>query len=85
MFIDNFHPQQDHYQILKYKVDSNEWNSYVDEIVLELKSKNRYFELNRISDLFQLLKKYGKLENNITILSFKYTLNKINFKGKFQV
>jgi uncharacterized Zn finger protein len=72
LFIDNFHPQQDHFQILKDKVDSKEWNSYVDEIVLELKS-NKYFELyrigdiyvreNRISDLFKLLEKYGSLES----------------------
>ncbi len=49
LFIDNFYPEQDYYQILKEHVDEIDWHPFLEEIIIEIKSKSRwsYTELIR--------------------------------------
>ena len=66
LFIDNFHPEQDYYQILKENIEDEKWYPFLEEIIKEITPKNRwtYTELIRkiyINEkwwdrLFQMLK-----------------------------
>ena len=73
LFIDNFHPEQDYYQILKDTIEDGNWHPFLEEIIKEIKPKNRwtYTELIRkiyIKEawwdrLFLMLKQNVSLEN----------------------
>ncbi len=73
LLIDNFYPEQDYYQILKENIEDKDWYSFLEELIKELTSKNRwtYTELIRniyIKEewwdrLFQMLKQNLSLEN----------------------
>lgn len=73
LFIDNFHPEQDYYQILKENIEDKNWHPFLEEIIKEITPKQRwtYTELIRkiyIKEewwdrLFQMLKKNLSLEN----------------------
>lgn len=73
LFIDNFHPEQDYYQILKKTIAPDKWNDFLEELIKELTPKNRwnYDELIRkifINEqwwdrLFLMLKQNCSLEN----------------------
>ncbi|HJN05499.1 MAG TPA: hypothetical protein QF480_02680 [Bacteroidales bacterium] len=73
LFIDNFHPEQDYYQILKENIEDNNWHHFLEEIIKEITPKNRwtYTELIRkiyINEewwdrLFLMLKQNLSLEN----------------------
>lgn len=49
LFIDNFYPKQDYYQILKDNIGVSDWHPFLEELLKELISKNsfRYNELIR--------------------------------------
>lgn len=49
LFIDNFYPEQDYYQILKNHIDKDQWHPFLEEIIQEItpKSRWRYAELIR--------------------------------------
>ena len=49
LFIDNFHPEQDYYQLLKQEVEQNKWNDFLEEIIREITPKAgwKYNELIR--------------------------------------
>jgi SWIM zinc finger len=73
LFIDNFHPEQDYYQILKDNIETKNWYPFLEEIIKEITPKQRwtYTELIRkiyIKEewwdrLFQMLKQNLSLEN----------------------
>ena len=73
LFIDNFHPEQDYYQILKDNIEGENWHPFLEEIIKEITPKNRwtYTELIRIiyikekwwDRLFTMLKQNLSLEN----------------------
>lgn len=73
LFIDNFHPEQDYYQILKDNIENENWHPFLEEIIKEITPKNRwtYTELIRkiyIKEewwdrLFLMLKQNLSLEN----------------------
>ena len=73
LFIDNFHPEQDYYKILKDNIENEKWHPFLEEIIIEITSKNRwnYSELVRkiyIKEewwdrLFLLLKQNLSMEN----------------------
>ncbi len=73
LFIDNFHPEQDYYQILKDNIEDKNWHPFIEEIIKEITPKNRwtYTELIRkiyIKEewwdrLFLILKQNLSLEN----------------------
>lgn len=86
LFIDNFHPEQDYYQLLKKEVEPNKWNDFLEEIIREITPKDgwKYNELVRkifINEkwwdrLFLLLKQNVSLqniENNEKYLSKDYS------------
>lgn len=73
LFIDNFHPEQDYYQILKENIEDENWHPFLEEIIKEITPKTRwtYLELTRkiyINEewwdrLFLMLKQNLSLEN----------------------
>lgn len=42
LFIDNFHPEQDYYQILKDNVEHENWHPFLEEIIKEITPKQRW-------------------------------------------
>lgn len=92
LFIDNFRPEQDYYQILKQIVEPSKWKDFLEEIIIEITPKNNwtYTELVRgiyIKEawwdrLFILLKQNVSLENieqNEPYLSKDYLPELIQF------
>ncbi|MBJ7880023.1 SWIM zinc finger family protein [Gelidibacter salicanalis] len=86
LFIDNFHPEQDYYQILKDTIEDEKWYPFLEEIIKEITPKQRwtYTELIRkiyIKEewwerLFLMLKQNISLENieqNESYLSKDYS------------
>ena len=86
LFIDDFHPEQDYYQLLKQEVEPNKWNDFLEEIIKEITPKGgwKYNELvrkifineKRWDRLFLLLKQNVSLqniENNEKYLSKDYS------------
>ncbi len=73
LFIDNFHPEQDYYQILKENIEDEKWHPFLEEIIKEITPKQRwgYTPLIRkiyISEewwdrLFLMLKQNLSMEN----------------------
>jgi len=73
LFIDNFHPEQDYYQILKENIEDEKWHPFLEEIIKEITPKSRwtYNELIRkiyIKEewwdrLFIMLKQNLSMEN----------------------
>jgi len=73
LFIDNFHPEQDYYQILKENIEDEKWHPFLEEIIKEITPKQRwaYTELIRniyIKEewwdrLFLMLKQNLSMEN----------------------
>lgn len=42
LFIDNFHPEQDYYQILKDNIDNKKWHLFLEDIIKDITPKNRW-------------------------------------------
>jgi hypothetical protein len=85
LFIDNFMPKEDYYEILKQKIEPNKWVYFLEEIITEITAKGgwKYTELVRkifIKEkwwdrLFLMLKENVSLqniENNERYLSKDY-------------
>ncbi|QTE21545.1 hypothetical protein [Polaribacter cellanae] len=92
LFIDNFHPEQDYYQILKNTIEGKKWHPFLEEIIKEITPKSNwtYTELLRkiyIKEewwdrLFLMLKQNISLENikqNESYLSKDYAPELIEF------
>lgn len=86
LFIDNFHPEQDYYQLLKEQIEPDKWKDFLEEIIVEISPKEswRSNELIRkifIKEewwdrLFLMLKQnlsLQNIENNETYLSKDYS------------
>lgn len=86
LFIDNFMPKEDYYEILKQNVEPDKWNEFLEEIITEITPKGgwKYIELVRnifIKEkwwdrLFLMLKENVSLqniENNEQYLSKDYS------------
>ncbi|MEH6656868.1 SWIM zinc finger family protein [Leeuwenhoekiella marinoflava] len=73
LFIDNFYPEQDYYQLLKQEIEPNKWKDFLEDIIKEITPKGgwKYNGLVReiyINEkwwdrLFLLLKENTSLEN----------------------
>ena len=73
LFIDNFHPEQDYYQILRENIEDQKWHPFLEEIIKEITPKHiwTYTELIRkiyIKEqwwdrLFLMLKQNLSMEN----------------------
>lgn len=42
LFIDNFHPEQDYYQLLKQEIEPNKWKAFLEEIIKEITPKGSW-------------------------------------------
>ncbi|MEX2380657.1 MAG: hypothetical protein WD530_07925, partial [Vicingaceae bacterium] len=42
LFIDNFHPEQDYYQLLKQQIEPDKWNDFLEEIIVEVSSNKSW-------------------------------------------
>jgi hypothetical protein len=73
LYIDNFYPKQDYYQILKSNVETENWHPFLEEIIKEITQKKRWTYTALIRQiyinekwwdrLFVLLKENCSLEN----------------------
>ncbi|MGY0425600.1 MAG: SWIM zinc finger family protein [Polaribacter sp.] len=73
LLINNFHPEQDYYQILKDNIDDKDWHPFLEEIIKEItpKTRWRYTDLTRKiyikeewwNRLFLMLKQNLSMEN----------------------
>ncbi len=52
LFIGNYMNKQDYYQILKDNVESDKWNEFVEGIINDITTKNRFFDTNLIANIF---------------------------------
>jgi len=86
LFIDNFYPEQDYYQILKQKIEPDKWNDFLEDIIKELSTDGgwRYSELvrkiyinekwwNRLLLLLKQNISLQNIENNEKYLSKDYS------------
>ena len=73
LFIENFHPEQDYYQILKDNIENEKWHPFLEEIIKEITPKRGWTGIELIrkiyikeqwwSRLFLMLKQNVSLEN----------------------
>lgn len=73
LFIDNFHPEQDYYQILKENIEDKKWHLFLEGIIEEITPKNRwtytelirkiYIKEERWDRLFLMVKENLSMEN----------------------
>lgn len=73
LFVDNFSDEQDYYKILKDNIPSDKWTEFIEDIIKEIKRKDRPFSSYFISDiyikecrwdrLFDMVKKNPSLTN----------------------
>lgn len=73
LFIDNFQPEQDYYQILKNNIENKKWHPFLEEIIKEITPKQRWTYIGLIRKiyikeewwdrLFLMLKQNLSLEN----------------------
>lgn len=73
LFIDNFHPEQDYYQILKENIENEKWHPFLEEIIKEITPKQGwkynglvrkiYIKEKWWDRLFLMLKQNLSLEN----------------------
>lgn len=52
LFIDNFHPQQDYYQILKEHIEEKDWHPFLEKIIEEIKPKSRWTYVGLIREIY---------------------------------
>lgn len=52
LFIDNFHPEQDYYQILKDNIKDENWHPFLEEIINEITPKQRWTYTNLIREIY---------------------------------
>jgi hypothetical protein len=52
LFIDNFHPEQDYYQILKENIEDKKWYPFLEEIIKEITPKQRWTYTKLIREIY---------------------------------
>jgi len=52
LFIDNFRQEQDYYRILKKHIPPEQWDSYVNEMVRDIKAKSRWQDTHFIAGIY---------------------------------
>lgn len=73
LFIDNFNPQQDYFEILKQTIEKDRWNAFLEELIKEITPKRNWTYTALIREiyikeqwwvrLFAMLKQNVSLEN----------------------
>jgi uncharacterized Zn finger protein len=89
LFIVNFKNEQDYYQVLKDHVKSDDWNDFVDGIIEEIKTKNRWLDFHLLGSIYIREERWERLLDLIrtsqelrTIEHYEKHLSKI-FPGEF--
>lgn len=52
LFIDNFYPEQDYYQILKDSIEDENWHSFLEEIIKEITSEHKWRSVELIREIY---------------------------------
>ncbi len=61
LFIDNFHPEQDYYQILKDNIENEKWHPFLEEIIKEITPKQRWTYTELIRKIYIKEEWWGRL------------------------
>jgi hypothetical protein len=61
LFIDNFHPEQDYYQILKDIIEAENWHPFLEEIIKEITPKHRWSNTGLIRKIYIKEQWWGRL------------------------
>jgi len=61
LFIDNFNPQQDYYQILKDNVDSDKWQPFIEELIKEISNIQSWKSHDLIQKIYINEERWDKL------------------------
>ena len=61
LLIDNFRNEQDYYQILKENVKPEEWETVINSIVHEIKTKRRWYDTELVGNIYIREEKWDKL------------------------
>lgn len=61
LFIDNFYPEQDYYQILKDNIKNENWHPFLEEIIKEITPKNRWISSELIRKIYISEEWWGRL------------------------
>ena len=61
LLIDNFRNEQDYYQVLKEHVKPEDWESVINAIVHEIKTKRRWYDAGLVGNIYIREKKWDKL------------------------
>lgn len=86
LLIDDFHPEQDYYQILKDNIKADKWQQFLEEIIVEVTPKSRWTYSSLIRNIYIreewwdrlliMLKEnlsLGNIEQNEKYLAGKYS------------
>ncbi len=52
LFTDNFSREQNYYQLLKNNVAADKWNDFLEEIITEIETRNRWNDLHLLANIF---------------------------------
>ncbi|WP_020529699.1 SWIM zinc finger family protein [Flexithrix dorotheae] len=52
LFLESFHNERDFYQILKEQIPENEWHSFVEEMISEIKSGRSWVNRNLLAEIY---------------------------------
>ena len=71
LFIENFHPEQDYYQILKDTIEPENWRSFLEEIIKEITPKTRWSYTELLRSIYIREAWWGRLllllKNNLSL------------------
>lgn len=75
IFVDSIRGKQPYYDILKTHVQKDSWNSFVEELVNDIKKKNRWLDFDVIANIYINEESWEKL---LTILKQEFTKGSIS-------
>lgn len=52
LFVASIHEKKFCFEVLKNNIPPNEWNAYVDGIIVSIKERSRYFNVNNVADIY---------------------------------
>ena len=61
LLIDNFRHEQDYYQILKENVKPDEWETFINKLIQDIKTQKRWNGFDQVASLYIREKKTEKL------------------------
>lgn len=80
LFIDNFQPEQDYYQILKEHVQPEKWGGFVEDLVRDMEAKSRWLDTDLIADIYIREEWWDKL---LALVKKSYHFSTIEYYEKY--